>query len=81
MALEPRRYDRILNEAPDDVLGAIFGLGLKPMAQRGTGLPGLRGEGLEILGAFANRVAPPPPWADPSSPETPVDGVPGPEEF
>ena len=25
MALEPRRYDRILNEAPDDVLGAIFG--------------------------------------------------------
>ena len=25
MALEPRRYDRILNEAPDDVLGLIFG--------------------------------------------------------
>ena len=25
MELEPRRYDRILNEAPDDVLGAIFG--------------------------------------------------------
>ena len=25
MALEPRRYDRILNEAPDDVLGIIFG--------------------------------------------------------
>ena len=25
MALEPRRYDRILNEAPDDVLDAIFG--------------------------------------------------------
>ena len=25
MELEPRRYDRILNEAPDDVLDAIFG--------------------------------------------------------
>ena len=25
MALEPRRYDRILNDAPDDVLGIIFG--------------------------------------------------------
>ena len=25
MELEPRRYDHILNEAPDDVLGIIFG--------------------------------------------------------
>jgi hypothetical protein len=151
MALEPRRYDRILNEAPDDVLGAIFGLcalcadlpsnialtrldvsrcriddaalvaifragfnalgimhadeippltdamleplrdaaccpslvalhlrgvkhhgritqysvddvlvarGLPPMAQRGPGLPGLRGGGLEILGAFATGRTP-----------------------
>ena len=32
--------------------------GLKPMAQRGTGLPGLRGEGLEILGAFATGKTP-----------------------
>ena len=181
MALEPRRYDRILNEAPDDVLGAIFGFsscalcadlpsnialtrldvsrcriddaalvaifragfnalrimhadeippltdamleplrdaaccpalvalhlrgikhhgrvtvqgvddmlvarGLKPMAQRGTGLPGLRGEGLEILGAFLSRPGwrRPPPWAEPpppsspeiSLPETLVDDVP-----
>ena len=82
MALEPRRYDRILNEAPDDVLGAIFGLGLKPMAQRGPGLPGFRGGGLEILGPFATGAAPPPPWdGEDSSPETLVDDVPGPEEF
>ena len=151
MALEPRRYDRILNEAPDDVLGAIFGLcalcadlpsnialtrldvsrcriddaalvaifragfnalgimhadeippltdamleplrdpaccpslvalhlrgvkhhgritqhgvddvlaarGLPPMDRRGPGLPGLRGGGLEILGAFATGKTP-----------------------
>ena len=95
MALEPRRYDRILNEAPDDVLGAIFGFllygrvtvqgvddvlvarGLKPMAQRGPGLPGFRGGGLEILGPFATGAAPPPPWdGEDSSPETLVDDVP-----
>ena len=60
------------------------------MAQRGPGLPGLRGGGLEILGAFANirrrpGVAPPPPWAEPpprtSSPETFLDDVPGAEGF
>ena len=60
------------------------------MAQRSSGLPGLRGDGLEILGAFANirrrrGVAPPRPWAEPpprtSSPETLVDDVPGAEGF
>ena len=43
MALEPRRYDRILNEAPDDVLGAIFGFLLFEASTAAKDDDGLRG--------------------------------------
>ena len=78
-----KHHGRITQHAVDDVLVAR---GLPPMDRRGPGLPGLRGGGLEIWGAFSSRSwdlswAPPPPWdGEDSSPETLVDDVPGPEE-
>ena len=70
-----KHHGRITQHAVDDVLVAR---GLPPMDRRGPGLPGLRGGGLEIWGAFSSRSwAPPPPWADDNSgEETLVDGVP-----
>ena len=78
-----KHHGRITQYVVDAVLVAR---GLKPMAQRGTGFPGLRGEGLEILGAFLSRPGwrRPPPWEEPpppsspeiSLPETLVDDVP-----
>ena len=47
-----KHHGRVTVQGVDDVLVAR---GLKPMAQRGPGLPGLRGGGLEILGAFVGR--------------------------
>ena len=47
-----KHHGRVTVQGVDDVLVAR---GLKPMAQRGPGLPGLRGGGLEILGAFVDR--------------------------
>ena len=66
-----KHHGRVTVQGVDDVLVAR---GLPPMDRRGPGLPGLRGDELEILGAFATGVAPPPPWD--SSPETLVDGAP-----
>ena len=78
-----KHHGRVTVQGVDDMLVAR---GLKPTAQRGTGLPGLRGEGLEILGAFVECPGwrRPPPWAEPpppsspeiSLPETLVDDVP-----
>ena len=50
-----KHHGRITQYSVDDVLVAR---GLPPMAQRGPGLPGLRGGGLEILGAFATGRTP-----------------------
>ena len=50
-----KHHGRITQHGVDDVLVAR---GLPPMDRRGPGLPGLRGGGLEILGAFATGKTP-----------------------
>ena len=50
-----KHHGRITQHGVDDVLIAR---GLPPMDRRGPGLPGLRGGGLEILGAFATGKTP-----------------------
>ena len=50
-----KHHGRITQYGVDDVLVAR---GLPPMDLRGPGLPGLRGGGLEILGAFATGRTP-----------------------
>lgn len=50
-----KHHGRITQHGVDEVLVAR---GLPPMDRRGPGLPGLRGGGLEILGAFATGKTP-----------------------